>query len=75
MLISLCLTSILNPGGRKVLKPTIRSGWPRNKLDTLLMTPGVSILRRRGREDGKDRRREETITNLCWSMEYAMKKE
>ena len=39
------LTSILNPGGRNVLKPTIKSGWPRNKFETLLITPGVSRLK------------------------------
>lgn len=61
MLISLCLTSILNPGGRKVLKPTMRSGWPRNKLDTLLMTPGVSILRRG--EGGWQRQKERRDDN------------
>ena len=56
MLISLCLTSILNPGGRNVLKPTIRSGCPRNRFETRLITPGVSILgerRRREREMGR----------------------
>ena len=41
---SLACTSILYPGGRKVLKPTISSGCPLNSDDTLLMTPGVSIL-------------------------------
>lgn len=27
-----------------MLKPMMRSGWPLNSCDTLLMTPGVSIL-------------------------------
>ena len=34
----------LKPGGRKVLKPTMRSGWPLNSVDTRLITPGVSML-------------------------------
>lgn len=37
-------TSILYPGGRKVLKPTMSSGWPLKRLETRLMTPGVSML-------------------------------
>lgn len=37
-------TSILYPGGKNVLKPTISSGCPLNNVDTLLITPGVSIL-------------------------------
>ena len=41
---SLACTSILYPGGRKVLKPTISSGCPLKSDDTLLITPGVSIL-------------------------------
>ena len=41
---SLACTSILYPGGRKVLKPTISSGCPLKSDDTLLMTPGVSML-------------------------------
>ncbi len=36
--------SILYPGGRKVLNPWMRLGWPANRSDTRLMTPGVSIL-------------------------------
>lgn len=36
--------SILYPGGRKVLKPWIRFGWPANSSETRLITPGVSIL-------------------------------
>ena len=42
---SLACTSILYPGGRNVLNPTINSGCPLNKLDTRLITPGVSILK------------------------------
>lgn len=38
--------SIRYPGGRKVLKPWIRFGWPAKSSETLLMTPGVSILPR-----------------------------
>ena len=41
---SLACTSILYPGGRKVLNPTISSGCPLKSDDTLLITPGVSIL-------------------------------
>ena len=41
---SLACTSILYPGGRNVLKPTMSSGCPLNSDETLLMTPGVSIL-------------------------------
>lgn len=37
--------SIRYPGGRKVLKPWMRTGWPRKRLETRSMTPGVSILR------------------------------
>ena len=33
----------VKPGGRKVLKPTMRSGWPLNSVDTRLITPGVYI--------------------------------
>lgn len=33
--------------GRKVLKPRMRSGWPRNRSLTLRITPAVSILRSR----------------------------
>ena len=40
----LACTSILYPGGRNVLKPTISSGCPLNSDDTLLITPGVSML-------------------------------
>lgn len=43
-LISLACTSILYPGGKNVLKPTMRSGWPLNSWDTRFITPGVSIL-------------------------------
>ncbi len=46
LIVSLACTSILYPGGKKVLKPTIKSGWPLKRLETLLMTPGVSILKR-----------------------------
>lgn len=38
------LTSILYPGGRKVLKPRIRSLCPRNSSDTQRITPGVLML-------------------------------
>ena len=31
------------PGGRKVLKPTMSSGCPLNSIETREMTPGVSI--------------------------------
>lgn len=41
---SFACTSILYPGGRKVLKPTISSGCPLNKWLTLVITPGVSML-------------------------------
>lgn len=41
---SFCCTSILYPGGKNVLKPTISSGWPLKRSDTLAITPGVSIL-------------------------------
>lgn len=34
-------TSILYPGGRNVLKPTINSGNPLNRFDTRWMTPGT----------------------------------
>lgn len=37
--------SIRYPGGRNVLKPWIKLGWPANNSETRLMTPGVSILR------------------------------
>jgi len=40
-------TSILYPGGKKVLNPTISSGWPRNRLETREITPGVSILKKK----------------------------
>ena len=36
--------SILYPGGRKVLKPWIKFGWPENRVETRSMTPGVSML-------------------------------
>lgn len=36
--------SILYPGGKKVLKPWIKLGCPRNKVETRSITPGVSIL-------------------------------
>ena len=42
---SLACTSILYPGGRNVLKPTMSSGCPLNSDETLLMTPGVSMLK------------------------------
>lgn len=29
-----------------MLKPMMRSGWPLKSCDTLLMTPGVSILKK-----------------------------
>lgn len=48
---SLVCTSILYPGGRKVLKPIMRSGWPLNSWDTRLITPGVSILQ--GKQEKK----------------------
>lgn len=38
-------TSILYPGGRKVLNPTIKSVWPSKSSETRWMTPGVSMLR------------------------------
>ena len=41
--VSLVCTSILYPGGRKVLKPTISSGCPLNNMETREMTPGVSM--------------------------------
>ena len=37
-------TSILYPGGRNMLNPMMRSGWPLNRLDTRPVTPGVSML-------------------------------
>ncbi len=45
LIVSLACTSILYPGGRKVLKPTIKSGCPLKRFDTRFMTPGVSILK------------------------------
>lgn len=42
---SFAWTSILYPGGKKVLNPTINSGCPLNSDETLLITPGVSMLR------------------------------
>lgn len=36
--------SIRYPGGRKVLNPWIRDGWPRKRVETRSMTPGVSML-------------------------------
>ena len=45
---SLAWTSILYPGGKKVLKPTIRSGCPLKRFETRLITPGVSILKWKG---------------------------
>jgi hypothetical protein len=42
--LGLLVASIRYPGGRKVLKPVIRFEYPRNKVETLSMTPGVSIL-------------------------------
>lgn len=39
--------SILYPGGRKVLKPCMRYGFPVKSVETRSMTPGVSILKRR----------------------------
>ena len=36
--------SMRYPGGRKVLNPWMRLGWPAKSSETLLMTPGVSIL-------------------------------
>ena len=44
--------SILKPGGRKVLKPTMRSGWPLNSVDTRSITPGVSMLQSEKNEKG-----------------------
>lgn len=41
---SLGWTSIRYPSGKKVLKPTINSGWPLNRFETRWMTPGVSML-------------------------------
>jgi WD repeat-containing protein 19 len=42
-------TSILYPGGRNVLKPRMRFGWPLKSSDTRRITPGVSIVcERRG---------------------------
>ena len=41
-----------------MLNPTMRSGWPRKRLDTLLITPGVSILEG-GSEGGSEEGREE----------------
>ena len=38
-------TSILYPGGRNVLKPSIKSVCPLNNVETLDITPGVSILK------------------------------
>ena len=35
-----------------MLKPTINSGCPLNRVDTRLMTPGVSILEKRDRSIG-----------------------
>lgn len=35
--------SILYPGGRNVLNPTIKFGCPRNRVDTRSITPGVSM--------------------------------
>ena len=46
---SLACTSILYPGGRKVLKPTMSSGCPLKSDETLLMTPGVSMLKNKGK--------------------------
>lgn len=37
------VTSILYPGGKNVLNPTISSGWPLNRHETRAITPGVSI--------------------------------
>ena len=34
------------PGGRKVLKPWIREGFPWKRAETRSITPGVSMLRR-----------------------------
>lgn len=36
--------SILYPGGKNVLNPWIKLGWPLNNVETLSMTPGVSML-------------------------------
>lgn len=36
--------SILQSGGRNVLKPWIRFGWPAKSSETLLIAAGVSIL-------------------------------
>ena len=46
---SLACTSILYPGGRKALKPTMSSGCPLKSSKTLLMTPGVSMLKNKGK--------------------------
>jgi hypothetical protein len=37
------LHSMRYPGGRKVLKPWMRLGCPRKRVETLSMTPGVSM--------------------------------
>lgn len=36
--------SIRYPGGKNVLNPWIKLGWPLNNVETLSITPGVSIL-------------------------------
>lgn len=36
--------SIRYPGGKNVLKPWMRLGWPANNSETRLITPGVSML-------------------------------
>ena len=33
-----------------MLKPTMRSGWPLNRFETLPITPGVSILQSQGEQ-------------------------
>lgn len=50
LIVSFAWTSILYPGGKNVLKPTIRSGWPLKRFDTLFITPGVSMLKKRKRK-------------------------
>ena len=36
--------SMRYPGGKNVLNPEIKSGWPLNSIDTRSITPGVSML-------------------------------
>jgi hypothetical protein len=48
--------SILYPGGKNVLKPWIRFGLPAKSVETLSITPGVSMLK-------------ESISRLFWKTE------